>query len=555
MLSHLAVRNIVLIEELTLDFATGLTVLTGETGAGKSILLDALGLALGARANFDLIRTGADRASVSARFDVSDDHPVWPVLIEAGLAQSDDLILKRQLRSDGKSPASINDEPVSVALLRQCGDLLIEIQGQFEGRGLLDPANHIELLDRACDHPESLATLSEQWQSWRSAKDELQNTREALEAARLEEDWLRDAVAQLDQLAPEMGEEDNLVSERVLHANAGKIAEALQLSHAVIADEDGVQSAIGKALATLERVSEHAAGQLDPALAALGSALSELSEAEAEMQSAVDRLDGDPGRLEAIDERLHALRTQARKLSVSVDDLPEQHETLARRLAAMDDQSGHLAILAEAEQEAARAYQKTAGEISERRQMMASQLDSLVMSELPPLKLETARFITEIERLDEPRWNSAGWDRVRFAASTNPGQSAGPIDRVASGGELARFLLALKVVVAASEPTRTLIFDEVDSGVGGAVADAVGERLSRLGDVTQNLVITHSPQVAARGQQHLKIAKSQQDETVISATRELFAHERVEEVARMLAGAEITEEARAAARALLSSRI
>ena len=554
MLSHLAVRNIVLIEELTLDFANGLTVLTGETGAGKSILLDALGLALGARANFDLIRAGTERASVTARFDVADDHPVWPILNDAGIAPADDIILKRQLRADGKSPASINDEPVSVALLRQCGDMLIEIQGQFEGRGLLDPANHIGLLDRACDHQDALQNLSESWHSWQSAKQALKETKEALEAARLEEDWLRDAVSQLDALAPETGEEDKLVAERSLHANTGKIAEALQIAHAIISDEDGAQTAIGRALSALERTAPLAASQLDPALDSLSRALSELSDAEAEIQAAADRLDGNPGRLEEIDERLHSLRTQARKLSVSVDELPDQHQSLAGRLAAMDDQSGHLAALSEAEQSAARVYAENAASISQRRHAKASELDNLVMAELPPLKLEMARFITEIETQEETRWNSSGWDKVRFAATTNPGQPAGPIDRVASGGELARFLLALKVVVAASEPARTLIFDEVDSGVGGAVADAVGERLSRLGQATQNLVITHSPQVAARGQQHLKIAKSQQDETVISATRELFAHERIEEVARMLSGAEITEEARAAARALLSNR-
>ena len=553
MLSHLTVRNIVLIEELVLDFADGLTVLTGETGAGKSILLDALGLALGARANFDLIRSGTERASVTARFEISSDHPVWSVLDGAGIEQTEDLILKRQLRQDGKSPATINDEPVSVSLLKQCGDMLIEIQGQFEGRGLLDPANHIGLLDRACDHSALLDQLSTCWHDWQSAKQALVAAREALDSARQEEDWLRDAVAQLDALKPEADEEDLLVAERSLHANAGKIAEALQMAHAIISDEEGMQTGVGRALAALERVSDLAGGQLDASLDALSRALSEMADAEAEMTSAADKIDGDPARLEFIDERLHALRTQARKLNVSVEALPEQHSALAARLAAMDDQSGHLAALAEVEETSLRSYRTLAEQISHNRHNMAQQLDNLVMSELPPLKLEAARFVTEIEIADETRWNKIGWDKVRFTAATNPGQAAGPIDKVASGGELARFLLALKVVVAASEPSRTLIFDEVDSGVGGAVADAVGERLSRLGTATQNLVITHSPQVAARGNQHLKIAKSQTDDSVISATRELFAHERIEEVARMLSGAQITEEARAAAKALLAA--
>ena len=555
MLSHLVIRNIVLIEELSLDFTDGLTVLTGETGAGKSILLDALGLALGARANFDLIRAGADRAHVAARFDIEDDHPIWGVLADAGLEPASELIVKRQLRRDGKSPATINDEPVSVALLRQCGDMLIEIQGQFEGRGLLDPANHLGLLDRACHHEAALRCLSQSWQDWQTARRIHAKARADLQAAREEEEFLRDAVAQLDQLAPQEGEETALVAERSLHANASKISEALQMAYATIADEEGTQSALGRALSTLERVAELSGGRLDAALDALSRSVSELADAEAEIQAAADSLDGDPARLEQIDERLHLLRAQARKFSVEPDTLPDIHAELAGKLAGMDDLSGHLAQLAEAEDTAEAAYIKAAGAVSERRKQVASQLDNQVMAELPPLKLENARFLTSIETAEEASWNADGWDRVRFIAATNPGQSPGPIDRIASGGELARFLLALKVVAAASEPNRTLIFDEVDSGVGGAVADAVGERLARLGEMTQNLVITHSPQVAARGAQHLKIAKSQIDDSVISATRELFAHERVEEVARMLSGAAITDEARAAARTLLADRI
>lgn len=553
MLSHLVVRNIVLIEELTLDFADGLTVLTGETGAGKSILLDALGLALGARANFDLIRSDTDRASVAARFEIPPSHPVWPLLANAGIALADELILKRQIRRDGKSPASINDEPVSIGLLRQCGDLLIEIQGQFEGRGLLDPANHLGLLDKACDHNGALTDLARAWREWQEAQQILTAAREALANARREEDWHRTILAQLDELAPEAGEEDQLVSERSLHANAGKITEALQTAHTIMSDEDSTQIGLGKALIAIERIADLADGQLDAALDALRRAVHEMAEAETQIQAAAERLEGNPVRLEWIDERLHALRTHARKLNVDVATLPEHHSQLADLVAALDDRSGDLAALAEAEAASGRRYRQMAQSISERRNAVARQLDAQVMIELPPLKLENARFITEIETHDEARWNSTGWDRVRFTATTNPGQPIGPIDRFASGGELARFLLALKVVVAANEFARTLIFDEVDSGVGGAVADAVGERLARLGQLNQTLVITHSPQVAARGVQHFRIVKSQLDNSVMSATSELTAHERVEEVARMLSGAAITDEARAAARALLEA--
>ena len=554
MLSHLSVKNIVLIESLQLDFQAGLTVLTGETGAGKSILLDSLGLALGARADFGLLRKGADRASVTATFEVSADHPVWPLLEDSGIEQADELIIRRQLRQDGKSPASINDEPVSVNLLRQCGDMLVEIQGQFEGRGLLDARNHLGLLDRACQHDDSLAKLKDAYRGWQKAKTAFLEAEAEAQKAKDEEDWLRDAVEQLDLLAPQAGEDIALSEERALFTNLEKIAEALTIADDALRAEAGAEAAVSRALSAIERVSEASAGRLDNALDALSRTMAELSEANAALGQVASNLEADPARLQQIDDRLHEIRTQARKHNVTSDELPEIHERLALRLAAIDDSSGHLTSLKAKEREWQDYYQKLATIVSERRRAVAAKLDGAVMAELPPLKLESARFATLCKTLSDEQqdnWSSLGWDIVRFEAAANPGQDLAPIEKAASGGELARFLLALKVVLARTEAPKTLIFDEVDSGVGGAVAAAVGERLARLGQGAQTLVITHSPQVAAKGTHHYKIAKSTHDETVISHTDKLTEHERAEEIARMLAGAHITPEARAAAVTLL----
>ena len=554
MLSYLSVKNIVLIEELTLDFHNGLTVLTGETGAGKSILLDSLGLALGARADYGLLRKGADRASVTARFDLASDHPIWAILDEAGIATDGEFIIKRQLRADGKSPASINDEPVSIALLRQCGDLLVEIQGQFEGRGLLDARNHLTLLDRACQHDDSLRKLAEAHHGWQLAQKALTQAQADLIQAKEEEDWLRDAVEQLDLLAPEAGEEEALANERALFTNLEKIAEALAIADDALNSDSGADSAISRALNAIERVSDAGAGRLDAALDALSRTAAELSDAGAALGQVAASLEADPARLSQIDDRLHEIRTQARKHNCTTDELPACHEALAKRLAALEDGSGAIAELKAKEREWQSYYQKIATIVSDRRRAVAAKLDEAVMAELPPLKLDSARFATlcQPQEAEMPHSASAkGWDIVRFEAAANPGQDLAPIDKAASGGELARFLLALKVVLARTETPKTLIFDEVDSGVGGAVAAAVGERLSRLGKVSQTLVITHSPQVAAKGTYHYKIAKSAQYDTVISRTEMLTEHERAEEIARMLAGEHITSEARAAAVTLL----
>ena len=550
MLASLSVSNIVLIEQLTLDFEPGLTVLTGETGAGKSILLDALGLALGSRANFGLIRQGSQNAQVSALFQISRSSPIWAVLEETGIAPEDQLILRRRLKADGKSTASINDVPVSVGLLRKVGDLLVEIQGQFEGRGLLDTSTHVALLDRAAGHHDLLAELTQSWHRWAEAKQALELARQQLSDARVEEDWLRDAVQSLDHLAPQTGEEASLLTERTRLANISKIGESMAVGEDALFGDTGAQNALGMAVTAFEKAAELAGGPLDEALSALHRAEAELAEASSLINAASNSLEADPRQLEQMDDRLHALRQQARKHNCDTDALPQIQQTLATRLAGIEDQSRQIGAMQDAAVQWKERYQDLAATVEAGRQTAAQQLDAAIAAELAPLKLEGAIFKTAITPLDESQWGPKGISTVRFEGSTNKGMATGPVDRIASGGELARFLLALKVVLEASNDPRSLIFDEVDSGVGGAVAAAVGERLARLGEAVQTLVITHSPQVAAKGQHHLRIYKTASDETVISGTEVLGDAERTEEIARMLAGETITAEARAAATAL-----
>jgi len=550
MLTRLVVRNVVLIDELGLDFSSGLTVLTGETGAGKSILLDSLGLALGSRADFDLIGRHGEKAEVIACFELAQGHPVLDLLKDASIDSDGEIILRRQLR-EGKSPAHINDTPVSTTFLRQVGDALVEIQGQFEGRGLLDVSSHRNLLDRFAGTLEDVDHLGQLWQDWQDQKTALSRRMEELEKARADEEWLRDAVARLDELNPAEDEEENLNNERKLLANVTRIAEALQVAETALTGENGAASRLATALKVLDRLDDSAGQMLAPLNEALGRAEVEVEESLSALAEVKDRLDDDPGRLAHIEDRLHALRSQARKHQVTVADLPRLHQDLAQRLAGLDDQSGGIAALALAEEKAGKAYTGKADALSAARLRAAGELDARVREELPPLKLEAAQFRTVMEELDEKRWGPAGKDQVRFEASTNPGSKTGPIDRIASGGELARFLLALKVVLADISATMTLIFDEVDSGVGGAVAAAVGNRLARLGENLQCLVITHSPQVAARGKSHLLIQKQKAETGLISRAEPLDEERRVEEIGRMLAGKTITPEARAAALRLL----
>jgi DNA repair protein RecN (Recombination protein N) len=557
MLVSLAIRDIVLIDRLDLEFRDGLGVLTGETGAGKSILLDALGLALGERADSALLRQGAEQAVVTAAFDLPPGHRARTILAEQALAPTDDvLIVRRILGRDGRGRAFVNDQPVSVSLLRQLGDELVEVQGQFEQRGLLDSTTHRRLLDAYGNHADLLGDCAARWRTWEDAREAHAEAEAEIARARQDEAYLRHAVEELDLLDPQVGEEERLDEERAMLMNAGKLVDAMNLAHAELSGSDrgkGAEAALGAARGALEKVAQHAGRHLDAVLAALDRAAAETEEAVAQLQSASTELDLDPARQETVEERYFALKDMARKHLCEPDDLPALRGELSQRLAAIDSGGEHLAELKRQEQQARNAYLRTAEALSAARTRAAERLDAAVDAELPPLKLDKARFRTRLVELDEADWGAKGRERVVFEVATNPGTAPGPLTKIASGGELSRFLLALKVVLAELGSTSTLIFDEVDSGIGGATAHAVGERLGRLAEGRQVLVVTHSPQVAARGRHHWRVVKEHAGDSMVTRVSPLDAEQRREEIARMLSGASITEEARAAAEKLMGA--
>ena len=555
MLATLTIRDIVLIDRLELKFQPGLGALTGETGAGKSILLDALGLALGARSDARLVRHGAPQASVSAAFTVAPDHDACRVLGEHDIDDNEGaLVLRRVLSSDGRSRAFVNDEPVSRALLRRVGETLVEIHGQFESRQLLDATHHRALLDAFGDLQALLDCVREARTGWRSVTQRLSAATADLAGARRDEEYLKHVAAELDAVDPRRGEEQELAERRHVLMNAEKLIQAMdEAGRALGGDGQSVGTVIRAASRALERVAAKADGKLDATIAALDRAASETEEAAALLDHAVADLDLDPGGLEAVEERLFTLRALARKHGCAVDALPDLREAMAARLASIEDGSAMIEQLAAEEAEARRTYVDLAGRLSVARIEAAGRLDAAVAVELEPLRLGKARFLTVIERIDEEEWGDHGWDRVTFAVATNPGAPPGPLHRIASGGELARFMLALKVVLLRADPVPTLIFDEVDAGIGGAVAAAVGERLARLAAEVQVLVVTHSPQVAARGAYQWRVSKMLDADGARTSVHVLDAMERKEEIARMLAGARITEEARAAADSLLNA--
>jgi DNA repair protein RecN (Recombination protein N) len=553
MLLGLTIREIVLIDRLDLAFRPGLCVLTGETGAGKSILLDALGLALGRRADAGLVRAGAAEAAVTAEFAVGQNHPAQAILRDAGLdAAAETIVLRRTLRPDGRSRAFVNDEPASVGLLRQLGDSLVEIQGQFEQRGLLDPANHRMILDAFAENDGAVAAMAAAWRHWREAgAAEKEATRRAAEG-RDEEDLLRHHLAELDALAPEPGEEDRLSARRTLLQAAERIAETLHEAIGELTGANGAQAALARAARRLERARDRAQGLLDSAAAAAERAATETAEALAVIETTARQLDLDPRELETVEERLFALRAAARKHQVTVAELPVWRDAIAARLDAIETASDSLAGLARATAAARADYIAAAEHVSRAREASARRLDAGVAAELPPLRLDKARFCTVITSLDEAEWGEHGREGVQFEIATIPGAPFGPLAKIASGGELSRFMLALKLVLAGTSSVPTLIFDEVDSGIGGAVAAAVGDRLQRLGTSLQVLVVTHSPQVAARGSHHWRVAKRLSERNTVTLVEELDPDTRQEEIARMLSGRIVTAEARAAAASLIA---
>jgi DNA repair protein RecN (Recombination protein N) len=556
MLLGLTIRDVVLIDRLDLAFHAGLCVLTGETGAGKSILLDALGLALGMRAESGLVRQGADQAVVTAEFALAQDHPALALLDDSGIAvDGARLVLRRVVNADGRSRAFIDDQPASIGLLRQLGETLVEIQGQFEQQGLLDPATHRQALDAYGGHRAETAALAEAWRRWRALAAERAEAEAQLARARADEDYLRHAQAELDALEPKPGEEAALADERALRMNREKLIEALDAALGELAGERGGERALNAAERQLERLRDRAGGRLDAALAALERAQVETREAVAQLEAAARGIGRDQASLETIEERLFALRALARKHGVTPEDLPQLRAGIAARIAALDDGGDRLRQLARREAEARQAYLAAAEALGKKRRQAAKALDVAVMRELPPLKLEKARFQTVLTPLAEADWGEHGSERIHFEVATNPGAAPGPLARIASGGELSRFMLALKVVLARTSPVPTLVFDEVDSGIGGAVAAAVGERLHRLGQELQVLVVTHSPQVAARGTHHWRVEKRQAQQKTLTRVAELSAEERREEIARMLSGSAVTAEARAAAASLMAGAV
>lgn len=553
MLAALSIRDIVLIEKLELSLDGGLCTLTGETGAGKSILLDALGLAIGARADAGLVRQGAEQGSVSAVFDLPAKHPARALLAENGFEADGDIILRRVQTKDGRSRAFINDQPVSVGLLRQVGDMLVEVHGQHDERGLLDASGHRAMLDAFGGFEKQVADLRALWNAASAAREALAAHEALLARAKAEQDYLTHVVGELDELQPQPGEETTLAEERTLMMHSEKIAGDLAEAEEALSGDGGLDARLTVALRRLARAAEQAGGRLDAAIAALDRTLTEAAEARDQIAQAMRALEFDPARLEQAETRLFALRAAARKHNVQVDDLAALADKLRGELQEIEGGEARLAVLKKAAAEAEARYGAAARALSGDRARAAEKLDKEVMKELKPLKLDKASFRTNIEVLPESHGGPEGIDRVSFLVSTNPGAPFGPIIKIASGGELSRFVLALKVALASRGSAPTLIFDEVDSGVGGAVAEAVGLRLAELARVVQVIVVTHSPQVAARAQHHFRISKGGEAKAQKIATRveTLDAPARREEIARMLAGAMVTDEARAAADRLI----
>ena len=550
MLRGLDIRDMLIIDHLSLEFSSGLNVLTGETGAGKSILLDSLGFVLGWRGRADLVRSGQDQGEVSAWFDLGQTHPARAVLKEAGIPIDDELILRRVNSRDGRKTAWINDRRVSGDVLRAVSEHLVELHGQHDDRGLLDPKGHRDLLDTFGGHDDMLSTVSAAYRALQAAEKDLRTAEAAQEELRAEEEFLRHAVDELQKLAPEAGEEAELDSRRRLMQGAEKIR--ADIAHAAQAlGREGAEGMMSDAMRWLDGAADAAEGRLEEPLAALSRAMVELDDAAQGVEACLDALEFNPHDLELAEERLFAIRALARKHTVAPDELPTLAQELTAKLDLLDMGAGGLKELNAAVAAAKAAYDEAAGVLSRARKSAAQALDLAMGAELAPLKMERAVFTTQVGDADP---SATGVDQVDFVVATNPGAPAGPLAKIASGGELSRFLLALKVCLSRDGAQNTMIFDEIDRGVGGATADAVGRRLSRLAQDAQVLVVTHSPQVAALGDRHFQVAKQQSADMTLSRVDLLSDTARVDEIARMISGDTITTEARAAARTLIEGR-
>jgi len=558
MLSGLSVRNVVLIEALDLDFTKGLTALTGETGAGKSILLDALGMATGARSDRALVRSGTDKAQCTASFTLSDKHPVWMVLKEQDIDfdETEDLTLRRTLNMDGRSRAFVNDQPISVKLLSRLGGLLLEVHGQHDGRGLLDATTHISLLDQFGGYQPELDAVRTAYTARQETKRELDSLVALQAKAGEDREFLEHAIAELDRLDPREGEDETLANERrFLQGAEGAITE-LTAAQDALGEDGAFEARLSMALAGIDRLRTKfgdtevkATQSLKSAAAALERAMLETQEAREAVTVAAQSFDIEPGKLESTEKRLFALRAAARKYDVPVGELAAKRTGFASELQAIETVVMDIEKTRQRAEKAQAAYDKAAKSLSKARKAAARTLDASVAIELPPLKMERAQFKTDISSGPE---SAAGVDQVRFLVSTNPGTPIGPLEKIASGGEMARFALAIKVALA-GQNNAVMVFDEVDQGVGGAVAAAVGKRLSRLADHAQVFTVTHSPQVAACANSQFRIEKHSTGKTTTTSVTSILDADREEEIARMLAGETITQEARAAARQLMAS--
>lgn len=564
MLTALSVRNIVLIDALDAGFKAGLCALTGETGAGKSILLGALGLAAGERADRAQVGTGGDEGRAAATFEIADNHPVHALIADAGIdvELGEALILRRRVTADGRSQGWINDQPASIGLVRQLGDLLVEVHGQHDGRGLLDPKTHRGLLDAFCANAKERDATARAWKQLASARERLAELQEMQATAAEQEAFLRHSLEELEALSPVRDEENALAEERKFLQNAEQALAELEEARQALDADGGLSARLNSALRGMEKVrgslGEAEAGTagaaraaIDRAAGALDRALIEFTEAEDALADAANAFEVEPGRLNEVEERLFGLRAAARKHDVTVEDLPDLLDDLAKRLEAIETADDRVKEAQKALAAAEAEYDSAAEKLTRSREKGGKALAKAVMAELPPLKLDRAQYRVAVET-DGERAGPHGRDRVAFEVMTNPGTPFGPLDKIASGGELSRFALAIKVSLSAGEAGLTLIFDEVDQGVGGAVAAAVGKRLKRLAETGQTLVVTHSPQVAAMADHHWKIEKSDDGKGRVRTTlRALTGQERREEIARMLSGENVTDAARAQADELM----
>lgn len=553
MLNFLSIRNVVLIDKLDLDFCAGLSVLTGETGAGKSILLDSLGLLLGNRAEIGLIRQGEDKLSVTGSFSVPENDDFSRLLEEYELECGDEIIIKRTLSRDGKGKIFFNDQPVSAKVLKELGKYLVEVHGQFDNQGLLNPANHLDILDAFGGYKEQLSVVSAAYNAYRQAQKDRLAAENSIFQAKTDEDNLRHWVDELQKMHIQPDEEESLGKQRHQLMNAEKIIDGINHAYNALTQGADIQGALRQAQSAVSRINDLVDGKYQTISDMLEQAAIDVSETINELEDASHDIEVNQNELEAIEERLFALRALARKHQTDINGLPNVLAEFEKQLASIAHGEEDLSRLQALEEQTKLEYLKQANALSSKRQAAALMLDEQVMSELAPLKMEKARFITQIMVQDETCWSAKGLNSVCFTVSTNPNSPQGPLNKIASGGELSRFMLALKVNLARGGSVSTMIFDEVDAGVGGATAQAVGERLARLAEGVQVLVVTHSPQVAARGHHHFKVEKQTVENITTTNVRELAETQRSEEIARMLAGEIITDEARAAAKVLIGA--